>query len=60
MSHDLAAAQLTRSAAYMSMAVTGGMHDHQLIMDFLPSQLFRNDERQVVEFMATGFSMGGA
>jgi len=43
----------------MSMAVTGGMHDHQLIMDFLQSQLFPNDEREIVEYMTTGFSMGG-
>jgi hypothetical protein len=43
----------------MSMAVTGGIHDHQLIMDWLPSRLFPKDEREVVEFMSTGFSMGG-
>lgn len=43
----------------MSMQVTGGVHDHKLVMDFLPAMLFPNDERHIVEFMTTGFSMGG-
>jgi hypothetical protein len=29
------------------------------MMDFLPQALFPRGERNVVEFMSTGFSMGG-
>lgn len=41
------------------LTVAGGIHDHHMIMDFLPGQLFPKDERKVVEYMSTGFSMGG-
>jgi hypothetical protein len=43
----------------MAMAVTGGVHDHKMIMDFLPNALFPKDERRIVAYMSTGFSMGG-
>lgn len=43
----------------MARAVTGGVQDLTLVMDFLPGVLFPKDERRVVEFMAGGFSMGG-
>lgn len=33
--------------------------DHQYLMKLLPSFLFPLGDRDVVEFMSTGFSMGG-
>lgn len=35
------------------------MQDQQLLMDFLPGYLFPHDEREIVEWMVAGISMGG-
>lgn len=43
----------------MAMALTGGIQDHELIMEFLEGHLFPKGERTIAEFMTTGFSMGG-
>lgn len=45
--------------ADMLTVVTGGVHDYQLVMDFLPAYLFPMDERVVTRYMASGVSMGG-
>lgn len=39
--------------------LAGGVSDHQYVMDLLPSALFPQDDRKVVEFMSAGVSMGG-
>ncbi|KAL1409370.1 hypothetical protein Q8F55_003352 [Vanrija albida] len=43
----------------MASTIEGGVHDHRLLLDFLPAYLFPRDERVVDEFMAVGVSMGG-
>ncbi|BEJ13460.1 hypothetical protein CspHIS471_0306340 [Cutaneotrichosporon sp. HIS471] len=45
--------------ADMLTVVTGGVHDYQLVMDFLGSYLFPLDERVITRWMASGVSMGG-
>nr|ODO03828.1 hypothetical protein L204_00167 [Cryptococcus depauperatus CBS 7855] len=37
----------------------GGVHDVQLVMDFIGAYLFPNGERVIEEFVATGISLGG-
>ncbi|WVO15427.1 hypothetical protein L204_103085 [Cryptococcus depauperatus] len=43
----------------MTATVHGGVHDVQLVMDFIGAYLFPNGERVIEEFVATGISLGG-
>jgi len=45
--------------ADMLTVVTGGVQDYQLVMDFLPTYMFPNNERVVSQWLAAGVSMGG-
>lgn len=43
----------------MATTITGGVEDHQLIMDMLEDYVFPLGDRKIVEFMCTGVSLGG-
>lgn len=43
----------------MAAMIYGSAQDQSMIMDFLAAYLFPNGEREIVEFMATGISLGG-
>jgi hypothetical protein len=44
----------------MAACVVGGCHDVSLIIDFLGAYLFPYGERVIVEYIATGISLGGS
>lgn len=54
---------LAQSASKFNVVVkltaAAGRHDMELIMEFLGDKLFSQGEREIVEYMAMGFSLGG-
>ncbi|WVQ73062.1 hypothetical protein IAR50_002625 [Cryptococcus sp. DSM 104548] len=56
---NLAFGQNPRHLIDMAATIQGGVHDIQLLMDFLPAYLFPHGELTVEEWVITGISLGG-
>ncbi|ODO10201.1 hypothetical protein I350_02430 [Cryptococcus amylolentus CBS 6273] len=56
---NLSFGQNPRHLIDMAATIQGGVHDIQLLMDFLPAYLFPHGELTVEEWVITGISLGG-